>query len=135
MIHLEHVPERRRKLTIEKLTNIVIPREYIKSLSLFDSIVCYQTLKTEEGNELNAWRLLRKSSFKAKIPETDTWIYAIPSEEMDQKLSAQLEYINIDPFREIPFQQLLAVCDPQKNKIKLNIQKKMKMKFFLGLIH
>ena len=118
MIHLEHVPERRRKLTIEKLTNIVIPREYIKSLSLFDSIVCYQTLKTEEGNELNAWRLLRKSSFKAKIPETDTWIYAMPSEEMDQKLSAQLEYINIEPFREIPFQQLLEVCDPQKNKIK-----------------
>ena len=117
MIHLDHDPKRSRTLTIEKLTNVVIPREYIKSLSLFDSIVCYQTLKTEEGVEFNAWRLLRKCSFKSKIQGADTWIYAMPSKEIDQKLSTQLEYINIDPFREISSQQLIQICR-DNNKIK-----------------
>ena len=123
MIHLEHIPQRSKIDTVQLLTSVIIPKEYIKSLSLFDSIVCSLTLKTEEGKELNAWRLLRKSSFKSRIPlnigdnVNSNWVFALPIKEQDQKISIQLESICIDSFREIPYVEFIKLFNPD-NKVK-----------------
>lgn len=108
MLHLEHDSDRTKQDTINLLTKIVIPQEYVESLSLFDTIVRSFNMKTEEGNKLNALKLLRKSSFKSQVI-SGKWEYAIPKNEKDRTVTAQLECLCIDSFREIPYEDFISL--------------------------
>ena len=116
MIHLKYDSNRDIIDTIHILSDVSIPREYINSFALFDKVICSLTFKTENGNELNAWRYLRKSSFKSKRSNESDWEYAISKDKENQRISIQLESFGIDCFRELSYQNFERLFEPQ-NKI------------------
>ena len=116
MIHLKYDSNRDIIDTIHILSDVSIPREYINSFALFDKVICSLTFKTENGNELNAWRYLRKSSFKSKPSNESNWEYAISKDKENQRISIQLESFGIDCFRELSYQNFERLFEPQ-NKI------------------